>query len=690
MSLSRTGAGSMKIILYLLCFLFMLACAAEEPDSSLVEDYLEEDELQNTEESFVDYSGISIEELKNQAVAYTFEDIKAMTPEQIMEIGSYSTQTVIVWFKNFKQWNFAELNEKQIEQLLLLFHYHNNELQRTGHDTQVYIDNDKIIHNIPLEQFKTAIENIYKARLPEIFIIEQLRHDYVSDLCFPSDSDKKIYHYYWETNYYPVEYMKQLSGPQLYLFNSCLRKDQLLALSTEQIIESENFRADDKSVPFSPEKLRAFGEGIAKMTGEDFRKLNQEQISSLTPNQIGLAKVRNSWNGLFEWHWHPEQMPWMSPEQIGGLVIYESKIYEDKKPEYNFVYEEYTMIHRDHIEVLSDEQLRGFSLDQMMNVNIESISAFSPEQLRVLKENGTANEFMEKAIYYQDLGDDIFLDYPEYLNLSRLELLDYFPSLLPIQFLFITLEQARSLPFDTILKLTPEQIQEFPYFVKMLNFSDFQLEHFRSMNYPTEYVPMQTINQEEAIHSYEKKLKHRYGTLNHVKLLTREQVQAIPPEQIPDFPLSAFTTLYRRHFNKEEYTMFREDGISRKQNHEIIPFYKRGRDRYERKENKKFIDYYLKPDGDSGSGEYKAPYEVPLTIEQFANMTLEQFKAIFDEKKWYRELMYLTDEYFNTLSLEKINVLMRYIVPSEYDILPAEERVIARKKELDSIQAEAQ
>ena len=76
---------------------------------------------------------------------------------------------------------------------------------------------------------------------------------------------------------------------------------------------------------------------------------------------------------------------------------------------------------------------------------------------------------------------------------------------------------------------------------------------------------------------------------------------------------------------------------------------------------------------------------MPLTVDQFAVLTLEQFKAIFGKKiTWQKEASYLTDEYFNTLSLEKIDFLMEYIDPSAIYFTTEQKRVLARKRELDS------
>lgn len=658
MSLSGEGAFAVRVlqisVIYLLCLLFMLACSAEEQDT-LAGDELEENELQDTEDPTqpIDYNQMDVEELKKQAIVYTFEDIKSMTLEQINNIHPFSKPIPVVWFKDFKQWDLRELNTGQISELLQIFHYYNLFLTEDNTHNHIYINNDEIINNLTLDQFNTTVNKIYADRESEFSPL---------DLCFGSHSDQ----HFFGTNYYSIEYIKQLSSEHLYLFRGCLRLDQLMALNNEQIIESKNFSTDDGSIPFSPERLKSFGNGIAGMRGREFRKLNQNQVSALTPEQIGLARYENRYDD-FEWSWHPKQMVWMSSDQIGGLII-----------------DERTRIHREHTEVLSAEQLRGFSLDQTTNIKRYFVSLFSPEQLRVLKENGTANESMERAIYYQDLGEDIFSQYPFSVNsdIPHFELIHYIPSLLPVQFGSIRITQIGSLPFSTPLELSPEQISNFPYLILLLNFLEHQLESERyTAQYKEETEGWRSgYDYLQIVYEREKKLLDRYGTLNHLELLDKEQVQAIPPEQIQHFPPPALNVLYKRNFNQEEYKYFRHASRSKK-NRKVIPLYKGDIDRYDFEENSKYSHIVSRSD-------YEAPYEVPLTLEQFAVLTLEQFKAIFFglDTTWEEEVSHLTDEYFNALSVEKIDFLMEHIDPSMVFLNPQKERVLVRKRELELIQ----
>ena len=609
-------------VFYLL-FCFAFACACSDGNADLLEgidsdDSLEAEALNNTpptyeeqakeheeleKKEYLETQSLNLEELKKQAKVYTFEDIKPID-KIFREV--ISTNNKVIWFKDFKNWKIEELDRKQKRSLTHLFHLYNKNLKTEGYYDKVYIDNDGKIFNVTLNQLKS--------------ITSKLKW---SDLCFPTTSVS----FFEITNYYPVEYIKQLNANQLRAFQGCLRQEQLLALTNEQIIGSKNFSASGRVVPFSSERLNSMGEGLEEMPCWAFIKLKSEQVAGLTPEQIGRARKKSHWHGNFEWCWSPEQMAWLTPEQISGLLI------DDR-----------TKLHREHIEVLSKDQIKGFSKKQIESIPRKFIKLFSPAQIFAIIENNTNGYFVDRVFDFQMEGPGIFDELLDDLPSFHAELATHIYSLLPEQFSSLRLEQAQSLPFEAPFEFSPEQIANFPYFVKMLNFSDNEWEHFREKNEIKEYIPVETYAVLEAIGKIEANLKNIHGTLNHAKLLNRKQVQAIPPDQIPDFPPAGLNTLYERNFDQEEYDVFAHE--------KITPPYMQGFDKYDREENKKYI---VEP-----GKEYEGQYEIPLTPEQFANMTLEQFKFIFDRYSPY-DLDYLTDEYLNTLSLEKVNLLLSFV-----------------------------
>ena len=637
----------------LFCLTFVSACSAGNA-GTLEENFDPEDTFDTanakntasasavdpTKEEFLKTQNLSLEELKKQAKVYTFEDFKSLTDEELSKEFYGIENTAVFWFKDFKQWKLEELDYMQIRSLAHLFHFHNRRLN--GDDTRynmfaepgsydkTYIDNDGKIFNITLEQLKIATTKIDNES---------------SDLCFGSFTN--------ETNYHPVEHIQQLNANQLRVFYDCLSEEQLFALTNEQIIGSEIFHTTGRIVPFSPERLKSFGDGLEKMRCWAFQKLNQNQISGLTSKQIGWARIRSHWHGDLEWCWSPEQIAWLTPNQISGLLI------NDR-----------TRLHRVHIEALNDEQLKGFSKDQILHIPRQYIRLFSPHQLRVLLENNTANYFVKRVIDFQDEGPDIFDGYLDDLSSSHPELATHIYSLLPEQFASLRLEQALNLHFEMPFGLTPDQISHFPNFVKILNFSDYKWEYYRIKNGIEGHPRIKQYNLAEAIANYERVLRSKYNTLNHAKLLNREQVRAIPPEQIPDFPPEGLKTLYERNFDQEEYDILEYERIT--------PPYMRGFDKYDRKENKKYI---------VGLGEeYEGQYEIPLTLDQFEQITLEQFNFIFNDHTWYLKRRHLPDKYLNTLNLEKTNILLNLSKKSDStwpgSISSMTKRLLERKSQI--------
>ena len=594
---------------------------------------------EQVKEELLKAQNLNLEELRRQVKVYTFEDFKSMTDEEFSKEFYRTENTAVFWFKDFKQWKIEELDNDRRTSFMYLLHLYSKNLATKGNYNKIFIDNDGIIFNITLEQLK----NITSSKLTW------------SGVCFGLLL-------FEQTNYYSIEYIQQLNANQLRAFHDCLSEEQLLALTNEQIIGSEIFHTTGRVVPFSPERLKSFGDGLEKMPCRTFIKLDQNQISILTPKQIGWARKRSHWHDDFEWCWTPEQIAWLTPNQISGLLI------DDR-----------TRLHREHIEALNDEQLKGFSEDQILRILHNYIRFFSPTQLRVLEENNTASDIIKKVIDFQDEGPDIFDGYLDYLSSSHPELTANIYSLLPEQFTSLRFDQVLSLPFDVHFELTPDQISMFPNFVKVLNFSDYTWIPFRVriqhkiIKITKSYTPIKAFPVlVEKIEKIEENLYRMYGTLNHAKLLNREQVRAIPPEQIPDVLPSNIETLYKRNFDQEEYDAFNRGYTETRI---PLPIYKT---EPSIEENKKYI---------VGLGEeYEGQYEIPLTLDQFKNMTLEQFEVIYNEYTGRHELKYLTAPYVNTLSLEKVNVLLDLVKdetsPDADHISPETKRLLERKSQI--------
>jgi len=608
-----SGRDAMRQLMYLWCLFVVCACSAS-PSNNDEDLLLREDpslDKQEGDPPEVDINTLGLEELKKRAVVYTFEDVKAMERK---EVFNNFIEPNVIWMKDFKNWKIDELDPKVIVEIIDIFHLHNRALYKSGKDSVVYIDDNEKIHNVTPKQLKASASKVRSG-----------------GFCGLDD----------HPNFFPVEYITQLSPEELWTFQFCLTEEQLMALSDEQIIGSRIFYTYDNKVPFSPEKVKTLWLHMAyllyqgetsdeiwryikgmRVSCEVFQFLNKKQVQILDPDQINDSKPEGYADWLnpppSSWCWRHEQWSWFTPDQLKGISFVET---DDRGRK------EHLFISRAIVENLSDDQLRAFSKEQIEGLVFRDTKYFSAHQLKVLQENGATNKFMERAIYYQDQGPDIFDNYPD--DLSQHRLLKYLTSLTPEQFSSLREAQAMSFNFEDPLRLRPEQISYFPHFVKILNFSDSQfdrtyaklqnsldrIEQYFERNrseWTTDYALEVKVRHEQDDRRYGFLLEYRrhYDSLNHVKLLSRDQVRSIPAEQIPEIPLHAFYILYTRNY----------DGYNRKHKQE--------------------------------------EYEAPLTPEQFASMSSEQFDYIFGNDDWKEEIKYLSDEVLEVLSLERIDYLL--------------------------------
>lgn len=635
----------MRVFLYLWCLFVVCACSASPEEELILVPPGDSTSNQEKEEPSLDVNNLSLEELKKIANVYTFEDIKAMDEWEVFSVFApppYRIKNPVVLLKDFKNWKLEELDNGAIVSVIHGFSLHHHNISEKGISQKVYIDdNDERIYDVTFEQLKASALKVGAGRF-----------------CFGNE----------RPNYYPVEYITKLSSRELVAFDSCLTKEQLMALSDEQIMKTGIYRTYDNVVPFSPEKVKVFWPHILEFRRiwwspcNVFRALNKEQVQFLDPEQIrssrprpfnvgGVSRLRGTWC------WNPEQWSWFTPDQL-KVISFTEEVNE-------YAYGHFDYISKPIVEHLSDDQLRVFSKEQIEGLLFREIRYFSPHQLRVLKENGTANKFMEKAIELQDLGPRIFDEYPENLDICYVGddfkrdrcdiLLKYLALLTPDQFSSIGMFQARSLDFEEVFRLTGEQISYFPDFVKILNFSDdtFDVPFIYPKLYdaydkvaPARFGMIDGIysvlpfsqeeeyQKEQAKRQLERKYLKVYDTLNHARLLGRSQIRGITPDQIKDIPLVAFDILYKR-----EYAGY-----------------------------------------PSREGDKSDEYKISLTPEQFAGMSDEQFARIFHGVSlqisepiysidgtqlapgifshatlWEEEVSYLKDEHLEALSLERLD-----------------------------------
>ena len=609
-----------------LFFVFTLYSCSAAPNDIYDEIYLEEEENEIIEVE--ELSNLSLDELKEKATIYTFEDVQAITTRYelldqydiLSELYADHEIDSVVWFKDFKNWKIEELKEDQIDDLVTMFYFLNKSTHK-GNRNATYIDDDGRINNFTQEQFKNIAEKT------------------TVDLC-TSFND-----FHPDPNYYPVEYITQLTKSGLERVSSCLTEEQILSLDKDYL-NTQTIITYDGKIPFSPEFIKSLEDEIIKdATCVFFLALNEEQLQVLTPEQMNTPSYNFYHVGAavkcFEHR--PYRWAWFTPEHIKKIDFKKNKF------------------KKGYAEALNEDQLKALSKEQLDHLGFRSSGFFSKDQLRVLKENGTMNYDMREILFYREMGPDVFTKQCRHSNLKKcMNLYKYLIHFEPEQFSSLSLDQALSLDFRLPLLLTPEQIAHFPYFVKILNFEDYKLTRKPDKPYMVrdsvgessvfshKYFWLK-LDDEIVFRLYKEALLLKYSLpgreytdyiLDHSRLLKQDQIRAIPADQIKDFPSEVLVSIYRERFRQEEesYSDSRE---------ELTP--------------------------------------IPFTPQQFAQMSDEQFKFILDVNDLEHELGYLTDEYIEVLSLDQINHILdlspgwRLIE----DGLSLEKNILDRKQRLE-------
>ena len=544
---------------------------------------------------YSDPDKISIDELRKKVKqTITFDEIKNMSRQEIdnfFSIRNYFANLRkknikdtdrIIWLKDFKQWKIHELSTPQI--YILSFW-----ISILGERKEI-IDNDEVIFHFTWEQLNSLT-------------VEQL---------------EKYYNINIED--YPVEYIKRLDNEKLRVVSSGLSSQQILALSNKRIIESyiiseiswcKDQNNSANGVIFPPNRIKKFGKDLKKINPEIFSCFNKEQLSVLTPEQISYGTGNQGWYWEELWFWTEKQLPWFSLEQIPGLQI-----------------NQYTTITPEQAQAFSDEQLEAFSSEQVVPLLPRQLRSFLPEQLKILIKINAENSDLNKVVHYHSRGKDIFKDFPDFIHFSIKE---HLLCLMPEQFSSLSLQQVESLPFDFHIELTPEQIFYMPHFVKTLDYYEVAQKKFDGDD--SDYYP---YGREFAIHEHLKNIRQKHGTTNRLHLLSKEQIKAIQPKQMPDFINEQIQYIFYK-FKKED-----SDGID-------------------------------------------------FTTEQLTYFTLEQFKFLFTEidsilnSNWYLEHTLFPDEYLHTLSIEKIDFLLDDMSTFCNKYTPCDERLkqlTTRRQEL--------
>ena len=515
------------------------------------------DGMEDSQDKLVD--PLDIEELKKSAMVFTFEDIKSMSLEEMENIILLAG---VVWFKDFHNWKFDQLHKDKRSFIIRQIEYSKN---LSAEDiNEVVISGEKILKHLSFQQVKSLD--------PELLDL----------FCGWHEIDISIY---------PLSSIKQLSNEQLQAVATCLTTEQVLALDNDQIFY----------VDLNPEAVQALSVERLKSLGDEIFRLpisllTYEQFQVLDMDEI-LQSDREQRSKFSRENLSSEQFSWLTIEQI-PLINIKEDFFE------NIKYGQFRKMSEEQLKAFTSEQLEGIETVSMMRL-------FSMDQIRFLVEYGTANSNMRTVIKLIDAGPDVFKGAERGLitqNFLPKELGSFLRFLEPEQFKYIQRKQlVYALLFTGYFPaLSPAQIYNIPYFVESLQV-DTVLENARVF-----------VESDRTLRNY---LKDKYGTLDIINLLNKDQIRAIHPDQIPDLNNKQLNVLSHNKRNKRGFFIF--------------------------------------------------------TPEQFNALTPEQFEYILEQGRGHYSEKFISEEQFEALSIAHIDVLLEKFIPSE-----VRQELVARREYL--------
>ena len=624
-----------RFSIYLLFIFVICSCGGTSSDDvDNIDDQIPLEETLNMDEEAQDskqelknlieeLKNLSLDELKEKAIVFTFEDIRSIVsfePDIVDHLYHDVEEGSVIWLKDFKNWKLKNLTEGQIQDFSFVFRFHYKDIHEDSRTPKlVYIDDDGIINHFTVEQLKDIIKETYHC---------------LSD----------------EHNYYPVDYMKHLTDEELDEMKTCLTEEQVLA--EKDRLNPQFMVTYDGKIPFSPEYIRSLGDRVTHHADcRFFQSLNKEQVQGLAPEQINVRPLVTYYDGTTDyievdegvWCWKRQshKWGWLTPDQI-KQVDFEKETFVEG-----------------YAKDLNKEQLKVLSKDQLSHLGFKQSGFFSTEQLQVLKKNGATNDVMNNILFYREMGPDVFTEHCPWDNLKECwDLFEYLVHLDPEQFSSLRKDQALSMDFRLPILLTPEQISYVPYFVEILNFDWYNLTRKVHAPYVLRYstgkikkyilytTSRAPISEDRIYRLYLDELKRLSSSrehFNHARLLTNDQLMAIQADQMKYFPTEELRLIFIKNLTPERMNSnYRGD-----------------------------------------------PKPLPFTPEQVAQISFEKFKVIFSINNYHgRDLLleFLTEEFVEVLSLDKINYIYDDLLYREDYDKPVIKKMLDRKSKLETMQ----
>ena len=363
---------------------------------------------------------------------WTFEEIKAMTPQEIDDLGRGESPNPR--FLDLKNWDLSAFTP---DQLSMVFKWIDFYSEKSLKDGGVY------------EQFKGITVAQVQALTPEHI-------------------DKILCSLIKYTHHNHIElFDKQHLGA----LESCITNLSIYhisAMDVDQISAVFSFLSSEQRMGVSPEYFRIHTDtNKYVVTAEQAAVLTKEHFEN---SEISFHDFRDFGVPIYDHiHWLScEQLSWISfshlekikPKVLASLPADQLKCISVENTFKSFVNDGITF--QSPYIAFTDEQLRELSFSQ----------------LKAFKGNHKIDRIVK---FIEEVGGVDFHKMKEVDGIYEFELDFYIQFLRPTDFQKISLAQAQHFPDSLLSTLTPERIKNFPHYVKVLEsvmISDFTKEHF--------------------------------------------------------------------------------------------------------------------------------------------------------------------------------------------------------------------
>jgi len=485
---------------------------------------------------------------------FTYEQIKSMSPREIERIGRnlYYSIVFIPYFTNFQTWDLSEFSFEQLNSLLDALYSYGELLNKSKQG----------IHSITAEQIRSLDPFVFEEidYYIQYFSCEQLKNLTSEQVLRGGESTNKRYGCHIKKM--SVEEIKALSADEIKKMpKHHFTREHIEAFSSEQTkaFVSEGYSPGKNRISaLSPVAIKFLGEGFdffekideggfyINLTEEEEKilRLNEwffdymskkyltkEQIQAMSIGQMSVTALRS---------FTPEQISWMTPEQVGAASTGGSMRF----------------LNTEQFDVLTPEQIAAIPYHELKNITEEQVkSVISVESMIKL----------EKFNYLiHNITHRVWPLTPEHIaNLTgeQIEAFEYYIQFFsPEQMSAFDLHQTSYMPSSLLKLLKPDQIRAMCCYSNYMT-KDFLYDTMGNRNHKF------STEQLEAIPPHQIKNLPRELWKDISKYLTKEQIQALSPRQLLFFTKEYFLQIEIIYLTEEQQSF-----LTAKQLEEVIDF----------------------------------------------------------------------------------------------------------------------